>query len=315
LVPLVLVWCLLSLSHGETTLWKRSLQPPGSGKVLELLASEQGKSWAKIRSGRYIESVTPALRADEEALQRLAKSLLTELGAYDRSHPNNTISEATESYRLLVQAGNRLMDRGGYDNMVLADACFRIAVARLSYYLLNHPEAVGLIGNAIVMAKPEQLEPEFMNRLLAEEDQPIDVANLSKQSAFEKIFRKKAKEDPTKGESPGDFAHRWTSLRLLKEPNVRVLIRRLFDTYHAAGMILPGFVLILKKGGTIEDISRLDHPALVSLVGNSALRSLDADFWGEGLDADDLRRAYSDYRTTWQSCWLYRSTVGDESSE
>jgi hypothetical protein len=298
-------------SSGEDTIWEPLFQSPGSGNALERLASHQGESWPKICSSRNLQSVQASARALEESHQQLAKSVLIELGAYDRSHPNSTISEATESYRLLVQAGNRLMDRGGYDNVVLADSCHRIALARLSNFVLNHPEESALFWDLISAVKRSSLEPSFLNTLLTEEgDQPVVIDNLTKGAALKAIRDHKTTEDGSI-DALVRLYQRYPSDLLLENPFAGASIARIVETQRVSEKLLPALVLYLKKGGRVEDITHLDMKSLKTVMGAESMESFKFEPLSEDiLYSGDLRTLYNEFLSDWRTSSFYIFAVG-----
>jgi hypothetical protein len=219
----------------------------------------------------YAAGLLPSPQKEIEADKiKLAESMLRKISA-EFVAANDPAKEALESEILLygkMAAG--FARSGGYGNLLLADAVLRLAIYRISGWLIYHTDDVVEVNKLLKLVAMPKVNVRSLLLDLANQD-PV---TSSRHDAISALQERATILDASRvlGINYGDvvFSDRSTSV-LLQKPSAIAVVYRMAETDALFEVNIKGMLKFFEKGGDYSEIdSREARPFYRRMLGESS---------------------------------------------
>jgi len=269
----VLSW-LTSFSFGQSETqveyWKANIAASSLKDINERLADESTPHWPVIISS-YASERLPE-KQKQLALQsvQLGETLLEKMANTFKGESDPEQAELESDVALYSSLASRLRQAGGYGNLLLADSAERLAIFRVSGWLVFHPDDTSEAAKFLPLLNVPAVDVKALLSKLSDQDAEIGKAaakiqatkqgkNLYETFSLMGIDYEKALNPPAQAAE-----------KLLKESSVVALITRMAATESLVRVNISGAIRFFQKGGTYAELNPRDIRPFESRMGQEA---------------------------------------------
>lgn len=311
LVVLIGICCLASSASpptGDVESWLLLIKNSEVQDTCRKIVSElPNKSWPKIPWIR--EQDLPDKQAAADAGKEIADLTRKALAEFDRVHGNADVHEMTETVGVYSSLSRAFSNAGGFVNLVLSDSAARVALLRLSHFLLNNPEHVDLVASCLDQVAVPELTTSMLEQVYEElTGDRIELINLSDEEVKGKFLS---------GSIESTDRHRPLFAQalipsLIAEGSRKPFLARILETQWLKRIALAATIEYLRKGGTVSDLPDLDEKGLDRFFGIEDRRKYRFDPLGKTtLFAGDLK-CLLEFKASWREPVFFKVAVDDE---
>jgi hypothetical protein len=257
-------------SEAEVEYWKANIAGFSVNDINERLADPSNPRWPVIISPHASEQL--AEKEKQTALQsiQIGEALLEKMAAAFKSDSDPQSPEVESEVALYTSLASGLRRSGGYGNLLLADSANRLAIYRVSGWVVFHPDqtsestrllemlsvpvvdATELLGQLRDQGVESAKSPAIIEKVRQGKNlfEAFDLANAN----FNLIF------DPSAQ----------SAARLLKESSVIGVITRMAITESLVRVNISGAIRFFQKGGTYAELNSKDIRPFESRMGADA---------------------------------------------
>jgi hypothetical protein len=241
-----------------------------------------------------------ALEFDPERLEtpladRLAGLFFNRLNEFERAEPvSEPLSEQRlATYKHLIDA---LRSGGGYTNLVLMDATYRVVLGRLASSVVNKKAECGQAVDFLAVLGKREWDSSDLRVLVIDIlgiDAKIDPWPTSQQAAVERALDLLG---GTSSNATPKSALYTTALARATKENALAFLSRLLETQLVMTSILPGFCDFVQAGGNPSQIKLDDVRYFKGVMGNRRSKYGFEPLGFVALRASDLVSLISQFR-------------------
>jgi hypothetical protein len=205
----------------------------------------------------------PELQYNEEGApdefkqaEEVALSVLDKLQRYEVSTnlSSEQLASSAEFYaKLAAVFGNSK----GYYNLVLADACRRLALSRIGYGLVNSSSEVESFGKSYAKLHPSlivELEATVIDALNATSEASFSNANLTTVEGMNYIWEELGTSLSKIRYEVAQQPNVANSEQLILNPSGAFLLNNISETDLMLSVHIPGMITFLERGGQLNQI-------------------------------------------------------------
>lgn len=226
--------------------------------------------WPKIISPFAAEQLP--LQAKEMAISadQLAGMLLDNISKNFVRDSNPSFIELSHEVMLCNSLSEHLRQADGYGNLVLADTLFRLALFRISGWLIFHPDDMVGSEKLCSLLSPNRIDAIAL--LYEMYDQDPKLKSLS--ANFSKGYDGKNWYDTLNliGANAFDALEPVSSRMLLNKANVIALITHMAQSNSMINVDIKGTICFFQKGGQYQELNSKDIRPFKARMGKDANR-------------------------------------------
>jgi hypothetical protein len=203
--------------------------------------------------------------------QEVALSVLGKLQEYESSN-GLAPEELVASGQLYAELAKVLSSSKGYYNLVLADACRRLALSRVGYGLVNASDEVELLKETYGRLRPSlilELEATVLKALETTTAASLSGGSLDKPEELNRIWEAL---DTSVSEVRYEIAKRpkaASSEQLILNPSAAFLLNNLTETDLILSVHIPGMIAFIERGGQLDQIDLSNITKFKEIMGDT----------------------------------------------
>jgi hypothetical protein len=285
------------LKYWSDIVLRRSLE-----EIVEMRANGRPVVWPRLRSFKPADGPSEDSDITPASPKRLAIGMASALSSYSRKYNDHEFDRKSLEQRFATYRSIRSMlkQSGGYSNLVLADAAYRMTLFELCRSVILYPDRWPEFAQSLSAVRQVSFDTVEIGSMIDEEVKRTGTAEKLSSVSSTKLFETSLQLSGTSLEAIGaDHNHRSpTTSALLERRSLGSLLFRLAGADELAEFGLPGLIGFLRKGGNFIDLETSRMEPFTRIMGSSWL-NYRFDLLGErGLYPDYLLLLVKTYKAT-----------------
>lgn len=257
LIVLFACYCFLSIGGMAQTpeqlqFWNKMLPQKSFAEIALFINDAAIPGWPKAVSMSFANG----LPSEERTRAQSAISLVKDLHVKIQREFSNNAQASNADLRNYFTVANALDKSGGYSNMLLADSLRRLALFRLTEWLVHHFKQIAEVRGEVDRIVIPHLEIRALFEKLASEDNVLG-AHVGEFVNITPDLNVYGAVAAVGLESPALFGAQSFS-GLIENPSAVALMMRLAGTERFYVINLTGLLVFFEKGGAYEELNPAD---------------------------------------------------------
>jgi hypothetical protein len=253
----------IAQTEEQLDFWNETLSEKSLNEIAITINGTAAPSWPNAASSHRIQSMS----AKERALAERAVVLVKALHAKVRENFERSGADSGATIETYTEIANALDRAGGYSNILLADALRRLAIFRVSDWLIKGSQPLPRVQEMVNRLTASRVDLRSLLERLASEDRLLNEnrERLETISPSQNIFAvaEAIGFDRSALMTASDFSE------LLENPSALGLAMRLAGTELLSAVSLQGLLAFLQRGGTYQELDPADVTAFQKRMGGS----------------------------------------------
>jgi hypothetical protein len=203
--------------------------------------------------------------------EEVALSVLSKLQKYESSN-GLAPKELVVSSQLYAELAKVFSNSKGYYNLVLADACRRLALSRIGYGLVNSSHEVELLRETYGKLQPSlilELEAAVIQALNATIDASFLGESLANPEGLSRILEALGSSITKVRYEAAKRPNAASSQQLILNPSAAFLLNNLSETDLILSVHIPGMITFIERGGQLDEIDLSDITKFKEIMGDT----------------------------------------------
>jgi hypothetical protein len=258
----VLVLCLKSQafaqSEAQIDYWRSAIETMPMDEIATRLSDPSLPRWPAITSSYACRELPePQKQAAFQCLQ-LADAFRAKMVKQSVPKSDFDLAKIKADIGVYNSIGQALDQAGGYNNLLLADSLFRLAIYRISGLLVFQPESAPEVGQLIGSLGVPTVDVKTMLLKLGSQGSDVQphLAGVRKIKTGDNLYKALQSAGINFDVAFNPSAKLTSSL--IREPSVIGLIQRMAETESIVKVNLEGTVRFFELGGTYSELNPRD---------------------------------------------------------
>lgn len=235
-------------------------------KELSLVEIASGSTaWPELEYPAEADSDQP------DHFEEVALSVLGKLQEYESSN-GLAPEELVASGQLYAELANVFSNSKGYYNLVLADACRRLALSRIGYGLVNSSDEVELLKETYGRLRSSlilELEATVLKALETTIDASLSNGSLDKPEQLNRIWEALSTSASKVRYEVAKRPKAASSEQLILSPSAAFLLNNLSETDLILSVHIPGMIAFIERGGQLDQIDLSNITKFKEIMGDT----------------------------------------------
>lgn len=199
---------------------------------------------------------------------------LSVLGKLQKCESSNGLApkELVASSQLYAELAKVFSNSKGYYNLVLADACRRLALSRIGYGLVNSSDEVELLRETYGKLQPSLIlerEAAILEALNTTIDASLSGESLANPEGLSRIWEALGTSITKVRYEAAKRPNASSSEQLILNPSAAFLLNNLSETDLILSVHIPGMITFIERGGQLDEIDLSDITIFKEIMGDT----------------------------------------------
>ncbi|TVP75372.1 MAG: hypothetical protein EA353_14010 [Puniceicoccaceae bacterium] len=222
-------------------------------------------AWPELEFTAEVDSDQPSQFED------VALSVLGKLQEHESSH-GLAPEELVASGRLYAELAKVFSNSKGYYNLVLADACRRLALSRIGYGLVNSSDEVELLRETYGKLQSSLIleqEAAVLEALDSTIDASLSVESLTNPEGLSRTWEALGTSIAKVRYEAAKHPNSAKSVQLIQYPSAALLLNNLSETDLILSVHIPGMIAFIERGGQLDQIDLSNITKFKEIMGDT----------------------------------------------
>ena len=204
-------------------------------------------------------------------IEEAALSVLGKLREYESSS-GLAPKELVASGQLYAELAKVFSNSKGYYNLVLADACRRLALSRIGYGLVNSSHEVKSLRETYAKLQSSlilELETAVLEALNTTIDASLLGESLANPDGLSRIWEELGTSITKVRYEAASRPNAASSEQLILNPSAAFLLNNLSETDLILSVHIPGMIAFIERGGQLDQIDLSDITKFKEIMGDT----------------------------------------------
>ena len=261
---------LVLAQQGPLAYWSSIVESFSLPQIAETLSEKSSPDWPKLG---FSQTDATAVEGEESASARLALNLLGKMRRLEASGGRSVDTLPVKEVEVYSQIAELVAASGGYTNHVLADTARRMALSRMCFYLVAHPDDhQGIAGLLTVLGDTSVNIQDFATLATEELDVSLELLPseaLASRRSIDELLRVLGTD--LVATIKGSNLENLSTSYLIENRRLDLVLWRMITTDLVGQYQLAGLVGFLERGGTFGDIVGRDIGPFNDIMGRDRL--------------------------------------------